>query len=507
MRLSLSYHLLVPLALTAVALVSGVAVALTTLLLVDRHVQTNAEAETRRLASTVARALVQPVLRNDIWQSYQLVRAATEVERQDSTEDTVGIVVIDAREQVFVSPTPRSYPLGTHLSALPPAMVEAARDVTTQVPPAPARAAQSNPALLVLAAPIVGEEDVLLGVVLATHPPGITRTQRAHVVRQLVWLGMGAIALVALAGAFLGLRLTAPLGRLRTVMEDTPRRSNVREQLASEELARVCQRADEVGSLARTFAAMLRQIAANQELERHMLEAERMASIGQLSAGIAHEVNNPLGGMLAAIQNRRLRGGLDEATARTLNMLERGLHQIHETVQALLNEARSEQRALRADDLHDLELLLRPEAEQLGCAFEWQVALPGRPGLPAVAVRQVILNLVLNAAAAAGKRGRVHVWSAEGERHWYVHVGNTGPVLDETRLAELTAGMRRTADGRLGLGLWITARILHTLGGELTLMRERPTELDTVLIVSFPFDPRPDELLTEARPPMTNHAD
>jgi len=63
--------------------------------------------------------------------------------------------------------------------------------------------------------------------------------------------------------------------------------------------------------------------------------------------------------MLASIQNRRLRGAFDEATARTLGVLERGLHQVHETVQALLNEARSEQRPLRADDLHDLELLLR----------------------------------------------------------------------------------------------------------------------------------------------------
>ncbi|MCX8017572.1 MAG: hypothetical protein N2690_06715, partial [Rhodocyclaceae bacterium] len=410
--------MLVPLALTAVALISGVMVALTTFVLVDHHVQANAEAETRRLASTMARALVQPVLRKDVWQSYQLVRAAADADRQSKPGEEIGIIVIDAQQQVFVSPTPRRYPIGTHLSALPVAMVEAARAVASQTPPKPARASQAEPPLLVLAAPIVGEEDALVGVVLATHPSGISKSQRAQVIKQLTWLGLAAMALVALAGALLGLRLTAPLLRLRALMRDTPRQSQVRDQLASAELAAVCERSDEVGGLARTYATMLRQIAADQELERHMLEAERMASIGQLTAAIAHEVNNPLGGMLAVIQNRRLRGGLDEATARALNMIERGLHQIHDTVQALLNEARSEHRALRQEDLHDLELLLRPETEQIGCTLEWNIQPPQRHALGAVPVRQVILNLVLNAAAAAGAKGRVQIWSAESATHW-----------------------------------------------------------------------------------------
>ena len=60
------YRLKVPIALMAVALVSGILVAATTYMLVDRHVEENAEAETRRLAGTLARALAQPVLRNDV---------------------------------------------------------------------------------------------------------------------------------------------------------------------------------------------------------------------------------------------------------------------------------------------------------------------------------------------------------------------------------------------------------------------------------------------------------
>lgn len=486
-RLLLNYRFLVPLALTGVAVVAGIAVALTTFFLIDRHVQANAEAETRRLAGTLARALAQPVLRNDIWQSYQLVRAATETSPKAQQDGSVGIVVMDAREQVFVSPAPRQYPIGAHLSTLPESMIEATRTVLASHPPGSARVVDASGASLVLGVPIVGDEDAVLGVVLATHPAGISRAQRATVVRQLSILGLIAVALVAMAGAYLGTRLTAPLGRLREVMQNTPRQTTVKAQLQSSELAAVSQRQDEVGELARTYTAMLRQIAAKQELERHMQEAERLASVGQITASIAHEVNNPLGGMLGVIQNRRLRGGVDEATERTLGLLERGLNQIHETVQALLNEARREQRSLQAADLHDLELLLRPEAEHLRCAFHWRAAPPAHGDLPAVAVRQVMLNLTLNALAAAGTRGEVLVWTETTETSWQVCVGNTGPVLSREKLNALTQGTERSTDGRLGLGLWITARILHTLGGRLDLRSARPSEPQTVLCADFPL--------------------
>jgi two-component system NtrC family sensor kinase len=483
----LNYRFLVPLALTGVAIVAGVAVALTTFFLIGRHVESNAEAETHRLASTLARALVQPVLRNDIWQSYQLVRAATDAKPLGPEDGTVEIVVLDAHEAVFVSPAPRKYPIGAHLSSLPENMINATRTVLASRPPQYARVVQAPGYSLVMGVPIVGDEDVLLGVVLATHPPSITASQRDAVMQQLAALGLLAIAVVAVAGGFLGVRLTAPLGRLREVMQSTPRQVTVRNQYQSPELAQVVQRQDEVGELARTFAAMLRQIAANQELERHMQEAERLASIGQISASIAHEVNNPLGGMLGVIQNRRLRGGIDEATDRTLSLLERGLNQIHETVQALLNEARREQRGLQAADLHDLELLLRPEAEHLHCRLTWKAVPPANADLPAVAVRQVLLNLTLNALAAAGQHGEVVVWTETTATTWLVCVGNTGPVLDQGRLTLLTQGMERSTDGRLGLGLWITARILRGLAGRLDLRPAQAGEPPTVLYAEFPL--------------------
>jgi signal transduction histidine kinase len=486
------YRLKVPLALTGVALVSGILVAATTYALVDRHVEANAEAETRRLAGTLARALAQPVLRNDIWQSYEMLRAATPAAATASPQDqTVQVLLLDAQGQVFASPTPRQHPLGLHLSQLPDPLADAARRVFASSPPAPARVQAASSGLLVLAVPVVGEEDTLIGVVLASHPRALTESQRASVVRQLLLLGAVAMLGVALAGGALGVSMVAPLARLRSAMANAPRRETA--ERAREALEQVAARRDEVGELGRSFRAMLEQIAAQQELERHMLEAERMASIGQLTAGIAHEVNNPLGGMRAAIENRRLQGGLDAASERALDLLERGLRQVHGTVQALLNEARSERHALTEADLRDLELLLRPEAEHARCTLQWSLGVPPLQPLPAVPVRQVLLNLTLNAIAAAGRRGRVRVWSQACDDGWEVRVGNSGAEgagLDEAKLTVLTAGTERSADGRLGLGLWITARVLHTMGGRLRVAPPEPG-LVTVLAALFPLSPLP----------------
>jgi signal transduction histidine kinase len=485
------YRIKVPLALTGVALLSGVLVALTTYMLVDRHVEANAEAETRRLTGALARALVDPMLRNDVWRAFLAVRAAQEPPHaapgQAAGAATVQVVVLDAQGFVFAAPSPRRHPLGQHYSTLAEPLAGAARQVLSATPPMAARIAARDGGPLVLAEPIVGNEDTLLGIVLASHPSALTEAQRAAVVRQLVVLGALAMALVALAGGALGLRMTQPLARLRSAMQAVPLRAGGAAGAGAEgaaALAEVCSRRDEVGELGRSFAQMLRQIQAQQELERYMLEAERLASVGQLSAGIAHEVNNPLGGMLAAIENRRLRGGLDEASERTLALLERGLRQIHGTTQALLHEARSGQHPLAEADLQDLALLLRPEAEHARCALYWELAMPSRAGLAAAPVRQVLLNLTLNAIAAAGRGGRVRVSDREDAEGWRLHVANTGATLDEERLASLTQGLERSGEGRLGLGLWITARIVHAQRGTLTLAQPQPP-FATELVVTL----------------------
>lgn len=458
-----SYRLRVPIALTLVTLLSGVAVAVTTFVLVDRHVEASAITQTERLARTLAGSLAQPVLRNDVWQAYQMVRAPTQA-RDEDTGASVRIVVIDSTDRVFVSPEPESFPIGTHVSALPPRLAHAA---TTRAAPADRPTTMQvrrdeDADSWVIGAPIRTDADTVIGMVVVEQQRAIPRAQTREIVVRLAALGTVAIALIGIAGWVAGRRMTAPLERLREAMHDVP------ETHVPPAVDEVARRDDEVGDLARAYRRMIEELRAKREMERRMLQAERMASIGRLAAGIAHEVNNPLGGMLNAIENRRLRGGVDEATSRTLGLLERGIEQVHSTVGALLNEARREVHDLQADDLQDLFLLVQPQADQLGCSLEWSIEAPRGMRLPAVSVRQVILNLTLNAIAAAGYGGSVRLVSAQGADGWAVRVSNTGSALSQLQLDELLVNAGATSSsGRTGLGLWITGRLIHQAGGSL----------------------------------------
>jgi signal transduction histidine kinase len=477
-----SYRLKVPLALSIVALAAGVAVAVTTYLLVYQYVEANATAQTQRLARTLARSLVQPVLSNDVWQAYQTVRASSLASPSEPVP-AIQVIVVDANGSVFVALDPKAFPLGTSTATFPPLLASAARWVTDERAGGAAFRSEDEAAnSVVIAERLVGEEDTLLGGVIVQQEHGLARAQARSIAERLALLGSIAIACIAAIGFVAGRRMIRPLEKLRTSMRAAAS-EDVRPSVAE-----VSRLNDEVGDLGTAFLNMMAELDAKRQLERDMLNAERMAGIGRLSAGIAHEINNPLGGMLSAIDNRRLRGGLDTATERTLALLERGLQQIHSTVSALLNEARRELHELREDDLHDLFLLVHPDAVGAECELDWQPRLPVSGSLPSVSVRQVILNLTLNAIAAAGPGGRVRVASEDRPGLWRLWVSNTGTALDAKELTRLMQGLAGQTEGRTGLGLWVTARILHTLGGRISVEVDMPPSgFATTLVVDFPI--------------------
>jgi signal transduction histidine kinase len=476
-----SYRIKVPLALGAVALAAGIAVAMTTYLLVFRFVEQNASAQTQRLARTLARSLAQPLLSNDVWRAFQTVRASSLTDAP-SESPALQVIVLDAQGAVFVALDPKRYPLGTPAARLSERLAQAARWITQDTRSAGYLDEPVDASSLVVAERLVGEEETLLGGVIVEQEHGISRAQAREVAERLAALGSLAIALVAIVGWTVGRRMIRPLEKLRSAMRAAPR-DDVRPAVTE-----VSRLNDEVGDLGGAFLAMMTELDARRQMERDMLNAERMASIGRLTAGIAHEVNNPLGGMLAAVGNRRLRGGLDDETGRTLALLERGLQQIHSTVSALLNEARLELHELRDDDLHDVYLLLQPEAQGVGCAISWRVRRPDSGQLPSVAVRQTLLNLCLNAIAAAGDGGRVRVSSSESANAWQVRVANTGAALSAAQFDAMLLGQPQRDGGRAGLGLWVTSRILQTLGGTIELAAQAERDgFATVLVAAFPL--------------------
>ena len=159
----------------------------------------------------------------------------------------------------------------------------------------------------------------------------------------------------------------------------------------------------------------------------------------------------------------------DERTARLLDLLDRGLHQIQETVSALLVEARADRRALTQADLDDVRTLAEPRLTRSGVPLTWQVRFEAEASLPAAPVRQLLLNLVLNAldAAGAGGSAAVRVESAGGSL--CLEVENTGRPLPPERRDHPFEPFPSPPGGRSGLGLWVCYQIVSQLHGTIEI--------------------------------------
>jgi signal transduction histidine kinase len=213
---------------------------------------------------------------------------------------------------------------------------------------------------------------------------------------------------------------------------------------------------------------MLGELREKALLERELLRTERLTAIGRLTSGIAHEVNNPLGGMLMALDNMKARGGLPAHAEKTLGLLERGLGQIQETVAALLVQTRDQSRPLNPHDLEDVRTLIHPQMLKKSQDLVWRAELPPGAHPPAAAVRQILINLLLNAVQASAEQGRVEVDVAGRDGGLGISVSNQADPIAPERMEHLFEPFVGGREGGHGLGLWVTYQIVNQLEGRIT---------------------------------------
>jgi signal transduction histidine kinase/CHASE3 domain sensor protein len=217
-----------------------------------------------------------------------------------------------------------------------------------------------------------------------------------------------------------------------------------------------------------------------QQSEREALRAEQLAALGQMAAGMAHELRNPLTSMKMLVQGAQLEdpwsssgGGLGD---RDLRILEEEIGRLERLTQCFLDFARPAQPDKQVLDVTLLvEQALRLVADR-ACAKQIELRCrPAGPGSPLLAavdpgqLRQVLLNLLLNALEAAPRGGWVEVAvepAADGGVD--LHVSDNGCGLPAHLGAEIFAPFITTKEAGMGLGLSISKRIAEGHGGTLT---------------------------------------
>jgi signal transduction histidine kinase len=240
---------------------------------------------------------------------------------------------------------------------------------------------------------------------------------------------------------------------------------------------------ERTAALERANAELVSTIAALKQAQQRLVVSEKMASVGQLVAGIAHEINNPLNAVvntvepLAAVVADVARGpdaaGSREELEQMLRVIRSGAQRTQRIVQALRNYARKDGEALVRVELHaEIEETLALLAHRLrGIELRRELAASGELHAYRGELNQALMNLLANAAGAL--EGRADGWIAvrtRDEGDWVViEVADSGPGIPDAILPRIWDPFFTTREvGKgTGLGLSITHGIVEHHGGRI----------------------------------------
>ena len=239
----------------------------------------------------------------------------------------------------------------------------------------------------------------------------------------------------------------------------------------------------------------LRASLRREELQRDaLIHAEKLAAMGTLSAGVSHEIRNPLTvimGNLELALSGRIRG--EEETREMLEAAARAADAIHGIVQGLVDFSRKRPTRPEALDANELiERTLVAFRSTLTRKYGVAVTLDLQAGLPHAfgdrgGLVQVLMNLILNAVQAMDEGGNLTLRSRPGDRSVEIEVLDTGPGLPPERLADLFKPFVTGKPDGTGLGLWISREIVERCGG--TISAGNPPEGGARFLITLPVAP------------------
>ncbi|HEY0051702.1 MAG TPA: ATP-binding protein [Pyrinomonadaceae bacterium] len=254
---------------------------------------------------------------------------------------------------------------------------------------------------------------------------------------------------------------------------------------------------DEIGLLAESFNEMSRKMANDieqlQKLNEQLIRTEKLAAMGTLAAGVAHEVNNPLASISSLIQMLQKREHLDAETKEKLKLISTQITRITQVTRDMMDFARARPAAKSPIDVNAiLQTSLR--LASFDKAFQrLHLKTDLNENLPKVfadgdQLEQVFLNLLLNARDAMPEGGELSIKTFRGDGSIAVRIADSGVGIEEKNLKKIFDPFFSTkpTGAGTGLGLAVCYGIVTAHNGKIEV--ESNGKGGTSFLVTLPAD-------------------
>jgi two-component system NtrC family sensor kinase len=297
------------------------------------------------------------------------------------------------------------------------------------------------------------------------------------------------ILLIALGSILVAVMIAIPISRSITRPVETLARATEKVAQGDRTVTVPVEGTGELAVLARSFNTMVETLRTT---EQQLLQSEKLASVGQLAAGVAHEINNPLGTILLFSDIMRKELPADDPRRDDVTMIIDEATRCKTIVADLLNFARQNEVLAQTTDVNALlremieEIAVQPVFEQVKIATQLEPSLPNIQADPAQ-LREVFVNLMTNAAEAMEGGGSLTITTANAEDEMIkIAFQDTGCGIPEQNLSKIfTPFFTTKAIGKgTGLGLAIVYGIIKMHRGQIYV--ESEVGVGTTFTITLP---------------------
>jgi len=230
---------------------------------------------------------------------------------------------------------------------------------------------------------------------------------------------------------------------------------------------------DEIGRLSVTFNKIMAELAEKKMLEEEVAMSEKLIALGRITAGVAHEVNNPLAGLLNCIDTLRKNPDDKQLIDRYLPVIDQGLHRIKEIVNNLLVGLKSDDigETVCIKQIDKLRDLIVAEIGDKDIDIVWENHADCDLYIPGM-IEQIACNLLKNAVEILPDGGTINFRMYQDDPYLIIEVSDNGPGIPSNIKNQLFDPFFTTKTNGTGLGLWIVYRQIQSMGGIIEVISE-----------------------------------